>query len=523
MGLFYEDTIGGALKKIASRFPERSAVEYGGDSYSWAELDKEVTRVAEGLAELGIGRGDYVAIWSPNSPSFVIAFYAVARIGAVSVLFNTSWSEDEFKDALYDTDIKCLLFGTGYSRTDFREVCAGLDLENFPKLEKLVYIGTMEETRWTTIGNMPESAAKWDEPDPEDVASILFTSGTTAKPKGVMLVHRAMLQNSYLSAEALRITENDRFCIALPMFHCFSLMANILAALSKGSAVVITTKEEYRKVLEIISDKRCTVFHAVPTLYLRQLERFKEISVDLSSLRVGIIGGATYTVEQYADISEGLHFEALMASIGQTEATAGFTMTDYEAPFMEKAATLGCFMEGFEGKIVDTATGKDLGTGSEGEICIKGPMVMKGYYKQPELTAQVIDSEGWLHTGDVGFIGIDERLRLTGRKKDIAIRGGENISLAEVEKVISAACEAEAVKVVAVPDPIYGEEICACIVQGKEREFTEEQVRHEVSLRLAKYKVPKYVLFFESLPTTASGKVRSGQLRPIVLKRLGIH
>ena len=337
-----------------------------------------------------------------------------------------------------------------------------------------------------------------------------------------MLLHRAMLQNAFLSSESLRITEKDIFCIALPMFHCFCLIANILSALSKGASIIIATKSEYRRILEMIESKRCTVFNAVPTLLLRQLEVVSQKNFDLSSLRVGIIGGAPYSVEQYARISEELHFESLMASIGQTEATAGYTMTDYDDSIMIKAATLGRFLEGFEGKIVDSATGKDLDTGMEGEICIRGSMVMKGYYKQPERTAEAIDPDGWLHTGDVGFIGVDKRLRLTGRKKDIAIRGGENISLAEVEKVITGYLEIEEVKVLGVPDPIYGEEICACIVKGNETELTEEQVQHAVSLFLAKYKVPKYVLFFDSLPTTASGKVRPEELRPIVLKRLGL-
>ncbi len=522
MAVFYENTIGGALADVASRFPDRVAMDYGGKAYSWAELDRKVARAAAGLTEIGIRRGDNIAIWSANSPSFLIAFYAAARIGAVSVLFNTSWSEEEFKDALRDTDIKCLLFGTGYSKSDFREICGRLDLNEYPMLERLIYIGTMEETRWMTLDTLPESSKRWEEPDPEDVASILFTSGTTAKPKGVMLLHRAMLQNAFLSSESLRITEKDIFCIALPMFHCFCLMANVLSALSKGASIVIATKSEYRKILETIENKRCTVFNAVPTLLLRQLERVGQGNFDLSSLRVGIIGGAPYSVEQYARICEELHYECLMASIGQTEATAGITMTDYDDPFMEKAATLGRFLEGYEGKIVDVSTGKDLDTGMEGEICIRGSMVMKGYYKQPERTAEAIDSEGWLHTGDVGFIGTDGRLRLTGRKKDIAIRGGENISLAEVEKVIAGAFEIEAVKVIGVPDPMYGEEICACIVRGKERELTDDQVRHAVSLMLAKYKVPKYVLFFDSLPSTASGKIRTEELRPVALERLGM-
>ncbi len=519
---FYENTIGGALNDIASRFPDRIAVDYGGETYSWAKLNEKATRAAAGLTELGIGRGDHVAIWSANSPAFLIAFFAVARIGAVSVLFNTSWSEEEFKDALRDTDIKCLMFGTGYSKSDFCKICDGLKIEEYPLLERLIYIGTGKESCCMTLDTLPESSKKWEEPDIEDVASILFTSGTTARPKGVMLVHRAMLQNAFLSSESLRITERDVFCIALPMFHCFCLIANILSALSKGASVVIATKSEYRSILEMISDKRCTVFNAVPTLLLRQLERVSEENFDLSSLRVGIIGGAPYSVEQYARICEELHFECLMASIGQTEATAGYTMTDYDDSIMIKAATLGRFLEGFEGKIVDVSNGKDLGTGMEGEICIRGSMIMKGYYKQPERTAEAIDPDGWLHTGDIGFIGSDERLRLTGRKKDIAIRGGENISLAEVEKVITGQFEIEAIKVLGVPDPMYGEEICACIVKGRETELTEEQVRHAVSLFLAKYKVPKYVLFFDRLPSTASGKIRPEELRPIVLKKLGL-
>ena len=522
MAVFYENNIGGALKYTATRYPERCAVDYGGKTYSWAELDAEVTRAAEGLTELGVRRGDNVAIWSANNPSFIISFFAVTRVGAVAVLFNTSWSEEEFKEALVYSDIGFLMFGTGYSKTDFREICSRLDLEAYPLLKKLIYIGTNEETRWPTLATLPRSDKKWEEPGLEDVAAILFTSGTTAKPKGVMLLHRAMLQNAYITGEALRITEKDVFCIALPMFHCFCLMANILTALSKGASMIITTKSEYRKILEKITDKHCTVFNAVPTLLLRQIDRLGEGNFDLSSLRVGIIGGAPYSVEQYARICEELHFECLMASIGQTEATAGFTMTDYDDPFIEKAATLGRFMDGFEGKIIDAATGKEVAPGTDGEICIRSSMVMKGYYKMPERTAETLDAEGWLRTGDVGFVGSDGRLRLTGRKKDIAIRGGENVSLAEVEKVISGAFEISAVKALGVPDPMYGEEICACIVKGSEKNINEEQVRHAVSLLLAKYKVPKYVLFFDELPSTASGKVRAEKLRPIVLEKLGI-
>jgi len=524
-------TMGELLKRTAAKYPSRTAIEFLGRIWTWEEVDRASDDLAKGLLAHGVYKGCHVGIFAPDRPSFIIFMMAIVKTGAVAVLINPMLGSNELEVLLRNSDVEYLGVGTCHKNRDLRETVRGLS--PLPLLKETIFIGdTLDDSEEaqklvrdgleyekTTEGRdcLAKAAA---EVKPSDIATILFTSGTTGTPKAVLITHHSRVNNAILQAEDLRATCEDRFCVAIPMFHCFCLSATVLAALSVGATICLPENNRTANVMKVLSEQRCTVFNAVPTLFFALMARPDFSEYDISALRIGIIGGAGYTPEQFKRIERSFGFR-LLSSLGMTEATGGVTITDPEDSIEVRSTTVGHFMKHTYGVILDLKTGEELPPMKEGEICLSGYLVMKGYYKQPELTRQAIDEQGRLHTGDMGYLDHDGNLHMTGRIKELIIRGGENISPVQIETyLLQHDRRIERVKVIGIPDEHYGEEICACVILRQGETMSEEEVRDIIRRNLAPYKVPRYVLFFDSFPTSSQGKVIIGELQSAALSRL---
>ena len=504
----------------ASRFPENRAIEYLDRAYTYAEAEREADAMARGLVALGIEKGEFVGIISENSDRFLLAFLAVEKIGAVSVLIGKKLKDAEINALLKDTGVTRLIYGNG-SMNDGAEG-RGIT-ERFSGMRSYISLEECDNGETVSLGSLkqlgdaiPEAAAE-REVRGSDTDVVLFTSGTTGREKGVLTTHAARANLSYCLALEQRAGPSDKFCVMLPVHHCFSLSSCVLAALSVGACVCFTRDHHAESVLWQIENSRCTVLTSVPTLFSVLADRQEEKHYDLSSLRNGMIGGSTYSPETFRRICGVLGFN-LLPSLGQTEATAGMTSAGYDDPIDVKEKTVGHFLEGIEGRICLRDSEEEAQSGQIGEICIRGYTVMLGYFGNPELTKKTIDSKGWLHTGDVGYLDGSGNLHMVGRIKDIIIRGGENIAAAEIENIIAADPRVEQVRVLGVPDAYYIEEICACVITREK--MSESDVRSIVSSQLADFKVPKYVLFFDDFPLLDSGKICTAKLQEQVKRRL---
>ena len=510
MHLHENETIGSVLHAVAARYPDRTAVIDADRRLSYAELDRLVDQTAAYLLSLGIKKADHVGIWAKDDAVTLTSFYALWRIGAVPVPLCTSFVRAELEACCLAADVTSLFVGIGHKGQDFADTVGELEIPL-----KVYPIDA-------AMGCISESVAPVRDVEaqviPSDPDTILFTSGTTGHAKPVLTTHYARVNTMYAQAETFRAVPEDIFCSVLPMYHCFSLTATVLAAMSAGACVCFPADRRSQTILQTIEQERCTVLTAVPTLFSALLRRLETLEVDLSSLKKGMIGGSTYSEDFFNQISRTLDF-TLLSSLGQTEATAGLTACSMDDPLPIRARTIGRFFPLVEGSIRNPRTNQALAPGQEGEICVRGYNVMEGYYKLPDATAKVIDADGWLHTGDLGSMDENGYVRYTGRLKELIIRGGENIAPSELEDILSTDSRILQAKVIGVPDRHYTEEICACIV--KEGNLTDDDVRTLIASRAADFKVPKYVLFLDNLPMTAVGKVDLRALRKQAAEILG--
>lgn len=520
-------TLGGLFAESCARFKNRIAVEYMGEKITYARLDEYTDDIARGLMALGVKKGSRAAIWGNDRPATMCCLLAMEKIGAVAVMLGTSLQKNELEGLLNLAEAEYIFFDEGFRDTSFPDVCRQIDA---PALKAFYYIGAGACPGFKTLPELIAigsciSAADLAEAkaavEPDDADMILFTSGTTSASKGVITTHYSRANNVLTHIEALRADENDKFCVAIPMFHCFSLTGSVLAAIMCGACVYFPANRRTKTLFEAIERDKITVLHAVPTLFSAMLARNNTGEYDISSLRTGVIGGATYRPEFFEKVSRELGYN-LLSSLGQTEATAGFTFCGYDAPMAIKANTVGQFAEHIEGMIRNVNTGEAQPMGKTGEICIRGYSVMQGYVNQPEITAQTLLPEGWLRTGDMGYIDENACLHITGRLKDMIIRGGENISPAEIEELLMEDERIRQVKAVAVPDEHYGEEICACVALEAGAEMSAEEVRETVKDKLAYFKVPRYVIFLDEIPKTGSGKVALAKLKETARTALGV-
>lgn len=519
-------TVGGLLRRTAGRVPERPALEHRGRMWTYRALDAAVDDCARRLLGLGVGRGDRVGLWCEAEPGAVVALYALVRVGAVCTLLNTSLRRPELKDLLERTRARFLLIGGGYKDLDYPALCQGLTAE-LPALERVLSIGQGEARGYDALDRLPSApasalAAAEGAVKPEDTAFILFTSGTTSAPKAVLDSHYSRTNSGIQQAGDLGATEADRFCVAMPLFHCFCLSVNVMAACAAGACLCLPDSRRTTALLEAVSRGKCTIMSSVPALFHAMLCRPDFASWDLSSLRTGFIGGSLYPPALFREINDNFGF-TLLSSLGQTEATAGITCAALEDPLEVRAETVGHFMDHVEGKIAHMDTGAALSPGQVGEICVRGYVVMQGYDGQPEETARVIDGAGWLHTGDMGYLDGAGNVHMTGRLKELIIRGGENISPAEVEAAAAACPGVELCKAVGVPDAHYGEEVCLCVAVKPGADWTKEGLRAWLADRLAAFKVPRYILELEEFPRTVTGKVRPADLQAIAREKLGLE
>lgn len=510
-------TLGQLLARTARLYPDRPALEYLGQTLCYRELDTMADRYALRLLELGIGKGDHVGILCEAEPNAIIVSYAVARIGGIVVMLNTSLGRPELMVRLEKANVKCLLIGDGYKEQHYPSICAGM-AGCVPCLDAIYYIGRRGCPEFDPLlpaeaeGELSPVRKAAEQVRPEDTAYILFTSGTGSAPKAVMSSHFSRVNSGILQARDQSATCSDRFCVAMPIFHCFCLSVNVFAACAVGACLHLPESRRTTALLKAVSQGRCTVFSCVPALFRAILKRPDFESWDLSSLRTGFIGGSTYPGSLFVEIEQRFGF-TLLSSLGQTEATAGITTAYLHDPLEVRASTVGHFMDHIEGKLCDPVTGEEQPAGTAGEICVRGYCVMQGYYGQPEETAKAIDADGWLHTGDVGWLDERGNIHLSGRLKELIIRGGENISPREIEAVLFDDPRVSACKAVGVPDEHYGEEVCLCVVPAQR--ISEADIRETLSRSLASFKIPKYILFLESLPVTSTGKVQLQELKKL--------
>ena len=520
-------TLGQLLHRTAERYPTRPAVVYKELELSYRQLDDLADRFALSLLRKGVRRGDHVGILCEAEPNTVIASYAIARIGGVVVMLNTSLGHRELNIRLAKANVRFLLIGDGYKNQYYPEICDGL-VEETPCLEAIYSIGQTPCSEFPAIEpagqgcDLTPVRHAQELVRPGDTAYILFTSGTGSSPKAVMSSHYSRVNSGIQQAKDLGATCQDRFCTAMPMFHCFCLSVNVFASCAVGACLYLPESRRTDALLKAIAKDRCTILSCVPTLFRAILNRHDLDSFDLTPLRIGFIGGSAYPDALFVETERRLGM-TLLSSLGQTEATAGITTSLPWDPLEVRLATVGHFMEHVEGQIQDPETKQPLPLGTPGEICVRGYVVMQGYYGQPEATAKAIDENGWLHTGDIGFLDADGNVHLSGRMKEIIIRGGENISPKEIENIFFDDGHILSCRAVGVPDRHYGEETCLCVVTNPDNPCSESYIRSKLAASLAAYKVPKYILFLEELPTTATGKVRLQELKDIAVEKLQLH
>ncbi len=515
-----DSTIGMALKDMTKKYPARPAIEYRDSVLTYLELDKTTDTLAAGFLAMGIGRGTHVGVWSELDRDLLLTYYALQKIGAVTVMFSPVLSAERICEQLRRTDCQWLMVGRFYSQVDIAPVCEVMK-EKIVRMTFDTVVGSLNLRAVQDAGAaMSEAAlsAAMAQVVPEDPSMILFTSGTSSSPKAVVSTHYSRMNSGVQQAGDLHASCEDRFCVMLPMFHCFSISTNLLAALAVGACLVLSQDRHSGTVLRLIDERKCTILNAVPTAYHAMISRPDFDRYDLRALRTGIIGGGTYTPEQFVQFERKFGM-TLLSSLGQTECTAGLTVSRMDDPLEIRSTTVGHFMDHVEYKIVDLQTGMSLPADAVGEICVRGYLVMKEYYADPERTAETIDAEGWCHTGDLGRVDEQGNVHLSGRIKELVIRAGENISPKEVADVLLADPRIADAKVIGVKDEHYGEELCACVVPAVGAKLDGEAVRTIVRGCLEAYKVPAHVLFFEQLPYNTTGKVILDALRKMVAER----
>ncbi len=535
-------TLGGVLHEMAERYPENDAVVYVGRGlrYTYAQFDALTHEVAAGLLRIGIGKGDHVAMWATNYPEWIITAFACAKIGAILVTVNTNYKIYEAEYLLRQSDAKALVLIDGFKDSNYieimRQICPEVDTsekgklrsKRLPMLRHIISVEGQYNGMWhfgELYGHRDDAAvnAIARTLDPHDIINMQYTSGTTGFPKGVMLTHYNILNNGFNIGECMRFTEKDKLCIPVPFFHCFGLVLAIMACLTHGTTMVPIDYYRPLEVLETIQAERCTAVHGVPTMFIVMLEHPDFDKYDLSSLRTGIMAGSPCPIQAMRDVIDRMNMTEITIAYGQTEASPVVTQTRTTDSIEVRVSTVGRELPGVELKIIDPETREILPDGVPGEICARGYCIMKGYYKMPEATADAIDNEGWLHTGDLGYRDSDGYYHISGRIKDMIIRGGENIYPREIEELLYTHPKVSDVQVVGIPSAEYGEEIIAYVVVKEGEDCTEDEVKQYVRDNMARHKVPKYVDFVDGFPMNAAGKILKYKLREMAVEKYGLE
>jgi fatty-acyl-CoA synthase len=529
-----DTSVGTLLSVLAGEQPQREALVYSHANLRWTfrELNDEARLVARGLLASGVKRGDRVALWATNVPEWVILQFALAKIGAILVTVNTSLKAAEIEYLLRQNETSTLITIGGFRSVDYlhelRQVHAIGDAvrrrEQFPHLQQVIFIGPDCPDELTPYARLRDKGLTIDEGtldraeqdvQVDDVINMQYTSGTTGFPKGVMLTSRNIVNNGYWLAEGLAFTPADRLCLCVPLFHCFGCVIGVLGAYTHGACICAVESFDARKVLETVERERCTALYGVPTMFMAELEDPEFDRFDLTSLRTGVMAGALCPEPLMRKVIDKMHLPEMTIAYGLTETSPGLTQTPRDADLGERTQTVGKVMPEIEVRIVDPATGQDVANGECGELWARGYVVMKGYYNMPGQTTAAITADGWLRSGDQASIDADGNVRITGRIKDLIIRGGENIAPKEVEDVLRQHPAVADVSVYAIHSEFFGEEVAAAIRPHPGGAIDAPEVMRFCEPRLARFKIPRFIRIVDGFPMTASGKIQKFKLREL--------
>jgi len=534
------------LDRMVEEFPDQYAFRYTTLDYTrtYSEFRDDVDTFARALIAMGVRQGDHVAIWATNVPQWYITFWATTKIGAVLVTVNTAYKIHEAEYLLRQSDTHTLVMTDGYKDSDY----VAIMMELCPELKENPHGKPLHARRLPFLRNVItcESAQPgcftWDEAmamssrvpieevyrralaiNKDDVCNMQYTSGTTGFPKGVMLTHYNVVNNGKAIGDCMDLSTADRMMIQVPMFHCFGMVLAMTASMTHGVTMSPIPAFSPKLGLECINKEHITAFHGVPTMFIAMLSHPDFETTDFSYMRTGIMAGSPCPIKVMREVIEKMHMDEICITYGQTEASPGCTMSKTTDSIETRVATVGGAMFGVECKIVDPETGEDLPDNVDGEFVARGYNIMKGYYKMPQATAAAIDADGWLHSGDLARRDENGNYRITGRIKDMIIRGGENIYPKEIEEFLYRHPKVSDVQVIGVPDKVYGEEIMACVILKEGESITEEELKTYCRERMAKHKTPRYITFVDSFPMNAAGKILKYKMREDAIEYLKLQ
>ena len=545
-------TLGDLLDSMAQKYPDHDAVIYTDRPFrkSYQEFKELCDIAARGFMAMGVKKDDKVAIWATNYPEWLITMFATAKIGAVLVTVNTNYKIFEVEYLLRQSDSTTLVLIDGFKDSDYigiiQELCPSLAIdkpgqlqeEKLPFLKNIIHVGSKDGKRdktppgmfaWEGLYEMaklvPQEQLEAVQAglDAHDVVNMQYTSGTTGFPKGVMLTHYNIVNNGKSIGDRMDFTEKDRLCIPVPFFHCFGSVLAIMASVTHATTMVPIDYYRPLPVMEAIEQEKCTAVHGVPTMFIAMLEHPEFAKFDFSTLRTGIMAGSPCPVKVMRRVADEMNMSEITIVYGLTEASPGCTQTCTTDSLDLRVSTVGRTFPFIETKIVDPAKGEEMPPHVPGEFVVRGYNVMKGYYKMPEATNQVIDQDGWLHSGDLASVDENGYYKITGRLKDMIIRGGENIYPKEIEEFLYTHPSIQDVQVVGVPSKDYGEEVMAYVILKEGATLSEDEVKSYVKEHMARHKTPKYVYFITEFPMTASGKIQKFKLREMAVEYLNLQ
>jgi fatty-acyl-CoA synthase len=539
------ETIGRAFDEIAHRYAQLDALIVPTQQVHWSydELKRRVDRLAAGLLSLGLNPGDRIGIWAPNCAEWAVTQFASAKAGLILVNINPAYRLSELEFCLQKVGCRALIAAERLKNSDYLAMLHALAPEldccepnelscaKLPQLKSIIRLGHSRTSGCLNFDDVMQGGTDADRVrldqigrglQPDDPINIQFTSGTTGLPKGATLSHHNILNNGYFVGRELRLTERDRICIPVPLYHCFGMVMGNLAAITHGAAMIYPSESfDPQKTLAAVDAERATALYGVPTMFIAELEAPDFSSFDLSSLRTGIMAGSPCPVEVMKRVISEMHLAEITICYGMTETSPVSFQSSTNDPFDRRVSTVGRVHPHVQVKIVD-AQGQCLPRGMQGEIHTRGYSVMKGYWQEPDKTREVLDADGWMHTGDLGVIDEQGYANVTGRLKDMVIRGGENVYPREVEEYLYGHAKVQAVQVCGVPDAKFGEELCAWIQLKPGVSATEDEIREFCQGRIAHYKIPRYIRFVTEFPMTITGKIQKFVMREHMIKELGL-
>jgi Acyl-CoA synthetases (AMP-forming)/AMP-acid ligases II len=538
-------TFGKLLEKVADTFPDQTAFAYTTRNYTrtYSEFLEDVDRTARMFLAMGVRKGDHIAIWSDNGPHWFLTFWAAVRIGAILVTVNTSYKIHEAEYLLHQSDTHTLVCIDGYKDSNYiailNEICpeladstpGKLNSARLPVLKNAITIDSKQPGCWhwdeamALADSLPGDTVRKMQASihPDDVCNMQYTSGTTGFPKGVMLTHRNVVNNGKCIGDCMNLSTADRFLIQVPMFHCFGMVLSMTASVTHGTTMVPVEHFSPRTVLPAITKRKITAMNGVPTMFIALLDHPDFNNTDFSHMRTGIMAGSPCPVPVMEAVVSKMGMKEITIVFGQTESSPGCTQSRVDDPVEVRVATVGRALPGVECRIVDPETNRVCPDNVPGEFVARGYNIMKGYYKMPEATKAAIDSEGWLHTGDLALRTPEGNYKITGRIKDMIIRGGENVYPKEIEEFLYTHPEVRDVQVIGVPDKTMGEEIMACVILKEGAKVTVDQLKDFVRTHMAKHKTPKYIEFVDAFPMNGAGKIMKYKMREWAVELLGLQ